>query len=134
MNSASRGAEAFYGAGIGAPLATWIIPPGVRYEIWPDSVRTIFPDGSELASAPQRDRAYIARARSLGYRGSDAMAAMTMCQGHDLAHHIVAGLRGEVSPTLLAVARHEASWPGWREEEARVFRVQRAMAGVGERS
>jgi hypothetical protein len=91
--------------------------------------RTVFDDGSELVAAPVMDPENIARARSLGYTGSDADAVWEMTRHHDLVHTLLAEAEGfQFSPTLHAVANGYEMPPGMSQREERiVFLIQRLL-------
>jgi hypothetical protein len=90
---------------------------------------TIFDDGSRLPAAPVMDAENIARARALGYTGSDEDAVWAMTRHHDLVHTVIAEAEGwPYSPTLHAVANGYALPPGTSQREERlVFLIQRLL-------
>ena len=95
-----------------APILRLEMPHCV-FEAWPDSVRTIFPDGKEVTGAPN---------------GEDTL---TDCACHELAHSIVADIAWD-SPSvcLRGVADgHGRTWthPKLAEEE-RALRVGSVLA------
>ncbi len=98
--------------------------------------KTVFDDGSELVAAPVMDEENIARARALGYDGSDAEAVWEMTRHHDLVHTLLAEAEGfPFSLTLHAVANGYELPPGMSQREERiVFLIQRllneGLAGV----
>ena len=102
-----------------------------RVEIDDDARRseTVFDDGSRLPAAPVMDSENIARARALGYRGSDEEAVWEMTRHHDLVHTLIAEAEGwPFSPTLHAVANGYELPPGTSVREERlVFLVQRLL-------
>jgi hypothetical protein len=102
-----------------------------RCEIDDDARRaeTIFNDGSRVAAAPVMDDENVARARALGYEGSDADAVWAMTRHHDLVHTLMAEAEGwPWSPTLHAVANGYSLPPGTSQREERlVFLVQRLL-------
>lgn len=102
-----------------------------RFEIDDDLRRaeTIFDDGSRVPAAPVMDDENIARARALGYTGSDDEAVWAMTRHHDLVHTVIAEAEGwPYSPTLHAVANGYELPPGTSQREERlVFLVQRLM-------
>jgi hypothetical protein len=102
-----------------------------RFEIDDETRRaeTIFGDGSRLAAAPVMDPENIARARALGYEGSDEDAVWEMTRHHDLVHTVIAEAEGwPFSPTLHAVANGYELPPGTSQREERlVFLVQRLL-------
>jgi hypothetical protein len=102
-----------------------------RFEIDDDARRaeTIFNDGSRVAAAPVMDDENVARARALGYEGSDADAVWAMTRHHDLVHTLMAEAEGwPWSPTLHAVANGYSLPPGTSQREERlVFLVQRLL-------
>jgi hypothetical protein len=102
-----------------------------RFEIDDERRRaeTIFADGSRLPAAPVMDAENIARARALGYSGSDDEAVWAMTRHHDLVHTVIAEAEGwPYSPTLHAVANGYELPPGASQREERlVFLVQRLM-------
>jgi hypothetical protein len=102
-----------------------------RFEIDDERKRaeTVFDDGSRLPAAPQMDSENIARARALGYEGSDEEAVWAMTRHHDLVHTVIAEAEGwPWSPTLHAVANGYTLPPGTSQREERlVFLVQRLM-------
>jgi hypothetical protein len=102
-----------------------------RVEIDDDERRaeTIFEDGSRLPAAPIMDAENVARARALGYEGSDEDAVWAMTRHHDLVHTVIAEAEGwPYSPTLHAVANGYTLPPGTSQREERlVFLVQRLL-------
>ena len=102
-----------------------------RVEINDDGRRatTVFDDGSELVAAPVMDSENIARARSLGYAGSDEDAVWKMTRHHDLVHTLLAEAEGfPFSLTLHAVANGYELPPGMSQREERiVFLIQRLL-------
>jgi hypothetical protein len=90
---------------------------------------TVFDDGSELVAAPVMDDENIARARTLGYSGSDAEAVWRMTRHHDLVHTLLAEAEGfPFSLTLHAVANGYELPPGMSQREERiVFLIQRLL-------
>jgi hypothetical protein len=102
-----------------------------RFEIDDDRrrARTVFDDGSELPAAPVMDVANIARARSLGYEGTDAEAVWAMTRHHDLVHSLLAEAEGfPFSLTLHSVANGYELPPGMAQREERiVFLIQRLL-------
>ena len=91
--------------------------------------RTVFDDGSQLVAAPVMDEENIARARTLGYRGSDEEAVWSMTRHHDLVHTLLAEAEGfPFSLTLHAVANGYELPPGTSQREERiVFLIQRLL-------
>jgi hypothetical protein len=102
-----------------------------RFEIDDEKRRaeTIFEDGSRLPAAPILDAENVARARALGYAGSDEDAVWAMTRHHDLVHTVIAEAEGwPYSPTLHAVANGYTLPPGTSQREERlVFLVQRLL-------
>jgi hypothetical protein len=102
-----------------------------RFEIDDDAHRakTVFDDGSELVAAPVMDAENIARARALGYQGSDEDAVWRMTRHHDLVHTLLAEAEGfPYSLTLHAVANGYELPPGMSQREERiVFLIQRLL-------
>jgi hypothetical protein len=102
-----------------------------RFEIDDEARRaeTIFEDGSRLPAAPVMDGENIARARALGYGGTDEEAVWAMTRHHDLVHTVIAEAEGwPYSPTLHAVANGYSLPPGTSQREERlVFLIQRLM-------
>lgn len=92
-------------------------------------VETIFDDGKNVVGTPNQDDESIARARSLGYEGSDAEVVWRMTRHHDLVHHLVAEAEGQPwSVVMHAVANGYEIPPGVGEREERlVFLVQRLL-------
>jgi hypothetical protein len=90
---------------------------------------TIFDDGSQIVAAPVMDAENIARARALGYSGSDEEAVWEMTRHHDLVHTLLAEAEGfPFSLTLHAVANGYELPPGMSQREERiVFLIQRLM-------
>lgn len=88
---------------------------------------TRFADGAVLVAAPVDDAESRAHASALGYRGADAVWAMT--RDHDLLHTLLAEARGlPHSPTLHAVATGKPVDPAVADDEERiVFLLARAM-------
>jgi hypothetical protein len=104
---------------------------GCRVEIDDETQRAVtkFDDGSELAAAPVLDEENIARARALGYSGSDEEAVWSMTRHHDLVHSLLAEAEGfPHSLTLHSVANGYDLPPGVPEREERiVFLIQRLL-------
>jgi hypothetical protein len=102
-----------------------------RFEIDEQARRatTIFDDGSQLVAAPVMDEENIARARVLGYTGSDDEAVWDMTRHHDLVHTLLAEAEGfPFSLTLHAVANGYELPPGVAQREERiVFLIQRLL-------
>lgn len=102
-----------------------------RFEIDDENRRaeTIFEDGSRLPAAPVMDSENVARARALGYSGSDEEAVWAMTRHHDLVHTVIAEAEGwPYSPTLHAVANGYQLPPGTSQREERlVFLIQRLL-------
>jgi hypothetical protein len=102
-----------------------------RIEIDDDNrrARTLFDDGSELPAAPVMDAENIARARSLGYEGTDEEAVWAMTRHHDLVHSLLAEAEGfPFSLTLHSVANGYELPPGMAQREERiVFLIQRLL-------
>ena len=93
---------------------------------------TTFSDGAELIAAPNMDAESIARARSLGYCGSDSYAVWAMTRDHELLHTLIAEAQGHPwSPTLHAVAHGYALAPGVVEQEERVVLFAQRLRNVG---
>jgi hypothetical protein len=90
---------------------------------------TVFDDGSELTAAPVMDEENIARARSLGYTGTDEDAVWEMTRHHDLVHTLLAEAEGfPFSLTLHSVANGYEMPPGMAQREERiVFLIQRLL-------
>src|SRR5215213_8661158 len=102
-----------------------------RFEIDDDARRaeTIFSDGTRVAAAPVMDDENIARARALGYSGTDDEAVWSMTRHHDLVHTLLAEAEGfPFSLTLHAVANGYELPPGTAIREERiVFLIQRLL-------
>ena len=102
-----------------------------RFEIDDENkrARTVFDDGSELVAAPVMDSENIARARVLGYTGTDEEAVWEMTRHHDLVHTLLAEAEGfPFSLTLHAVANGYELPPGTSQREERiVFLIQRLL-------
>jgi hypothetical protein len=102
-----------------------------RFEIHEHKRRatTVFDDGSELTAAPVMDQENIARARSLGYKGTDEEAVWEMTRHHDLVHTLLAEAEGfPYSLTLHSVANGYEMPPGMAQREERiVFLIQRLL-------
>lgn len=99
------------------------------FEIWPDCVRTILPDGGVVVGAPQDNESYRATAFRLGY-GADTAA---MCRDHEAAHSWICALLGlPASPTLSVVAHCEPGGGLTCAEEDLVLALQRfcRLAGI----
>jgi hypothetical protein len=98
------------------------------FEVWPDSLRTILPDGSQVTAAPEDTAAYRERARLMGY-GDDTFR---MSLDHELAHSLVADLLGlDESPALLRVAHGEGPTAETNLEEDAVLALQRFAVAAG---
>lgn len=95
-------------------------------------VRTTFDDGAELVAAPQLDPESIARARALGYTGSDEDAVWAMTRDHDLLHTVLADAHGlPNSPTLHAVAHGHDVHPLQADIEERSILLIQRLLNVG---
>lgn len=107
---------------------------GCRVTIDDDAktVTTTFPDGIQLVAAPRMDSESVARARTLGYQGSDEEAVWAMCRDHDVLHTLLADAQGwDRSATLYGVAAgHPCDRRLASVEEAIVLLMQR-LANVG---
>jgi hypothetical protein len=87
---------------------------------------TRYPEGEVPACAQDTD-AYRRQSCDLGY-GSDTAR---MSREHELAHHVLAWLRGlPCSPTMmgLAIGQYAANW---RQEEAQVLALQAFARSAG---
>jgi hypothetical protein len=101
---------------------------GTIIQVWPDCVRTILPDGSEVVAAPQDNDAYRATAERLGY-GADTLR---MSQEHELLHSWLAAHLGlPESPTLGRVARGEGDTALTGLDEDAVMAIQRFANAAG---
>lgn len=90
-------------------------------------VTSAWPDGTTLVSVSPYDDESTARARALGYEGSDDHVRWQMTVYHDACHHVYATALGlPSSEHLYAIARGERSPEGDQEERA-VLLLQRAM-------
>jgi len=95
-------------------------------------VETVFDDGAVVAAIPEFDDESIARARALGYRGTDDEAVWSMTRHHDLMHTVIAEAEGHpYSPTLHAVGHGYHLPPGAAEREERVVFVAQRMLNEG---
>lgn len=95
-------------------------------------VRTTFADGSELVATPQHDAESIARARSLGYTGTDEEVVWGLTRDHDLLHSLLAEAQGlGASPTLHAVARGARVDPVAADMEERAVLLIQRLLNVG---
>lgn len=91
-------------------------------------VQTVFADGAVASAVPVYDPESIARARALGYRGSDEAVVWAMTRDHDLLHSIVAAnVDGGESHALRYAAGRESRRDRRQLEERLVFLVQRAL-------
>lgn len=93
------------------------------------TVTTGFGDGGELRAAPVMDEESVARARSLGYRGSDEAVVWAMTCDHDRIHMELAQAEGSQWRRVLhgvVTGEHACSDEAHREE-CRVFYVQRKV-------
>ena len=92
-------------------------------------VTTVFDTGGRVLAAPVPGVEHVARARALGYQGSDPEVLWAMCRDHDLLHTVLAVNEGYPwSATLHAVGHRYQLPPGLAEaEERRVFVVQRML-------
>jgi hypothetical protein len=101
---------------------------GTIIQVWPDCVRTILPDGSEVVAAPQDNDAYRATAERLGY-GADVRR---MCFEHEILHSWVAAHFGlPESPTLGRVARGQGDTSLTGLEEDAVCALARLANAAG---
>jgi hypothetical protein len=97
-----------------------------------DTARTVtskFPDGLELRAVASVTVEDAARARELGYTGTDTEAAWAMHAEHDLLHHVVARAEGwPYSMVLRQVALEQTAAHGFGGREERlVFLLARAL-------
>ncbi len=105
---------------------------GLRYEVDEQArtVRSVFPDGTEALGVASFTAEDVARARSLGYQGSDDEAAWAMHREHDLAHHLAMRALGwPWSQVLWFVAHGQTQrFPAgvYQTEERLAFLLQRA--------
>lgn len=92
-------------------------------------VETIFDDGKRIAGGPNLDEESIARARSLGYVGSDEDVVWQMTRHHDLLHHLVAEAEGHPWSLVLHSVAHgyEQDSAVMDREERVVFLLQRLL-------
>jgi hypothetical protein len=92
---------------------------------------TTLSDGTVLTATSNYGPEHAARARDLGYRGSDREVVDAMNRDHDATHQHVARMLGlEDSPTLWAVAHDEPINPELADYEERVvFHFQRMRNG-----
>jgi hypothetical protein len=90
---------------------------------------TTLSDGTVLTATSNYGREHAARARDLGYEGSDSEVVDAMNRDHDATHQHVARMLGlEDSPTLWAVAHDEPINPELADYEERVvFHFQRRL-------
>jgi hypothetical protein len=96
------------------------------------TVSTLFEDGAEVLTCPNLDHESIARARSLGYRGSEEAVVWAMTADHDLVRTLVAEPQGHPwSATLHAVAHGYALTSGMVEQEERLVLLVQRLANVG---
>lgn len=107
----------------------------VLYEIDDEQghVQSIWPDGKRLIGAYSYDEEDVARARSLGYTGTDLEVCAALHREHDLAHHLVAQALGWPSSMVLRLAAegHETFPVGvYQLEERLAFLVQR-VSNIG---
>jgi hypothetical protein len=107
----------------------------VVYTVDPDSRRVVscWPDGRETVGTFSYTEEDIARARALGYQGSDAQVCEQLHAEHDLAHHLVAQALGWPSSVVLRMAAEgRTRFPVgvYQLEERLAFLVQR-VGNVG---
>jgi hypothetical protein len=96
------------------------------------SVTTRFEDGAEVVARPNLDGKSIARARSLGYRGSDDAVAWAMTADHNLMHALVAKAQGHPwSATMHAAAHGYRLAPGVVEQEEGLVLFAQRLSNVG---
>jgi hypothetical protein len=95
-------------------------------------VETIFDDGEVVAGTPYHDEESIARARALGYAGTDEEVVWQMTRHHDLLHHLVAEAEGQPwSAVMHAVAHDYDVPPGVGEREERIVFLLQRLLNVG---
>lgn len=96
-------------------------------------VQSIWPDGKCCTGIYQYTAEDVARARSLGYEGSDAEVCESLHREHDLAHHLVMQALGWPSSVVLRMAAEGyGSFPVgvYQLEERLAFLVQR-VSNIG---
>lgn len=102
----------------------------VLYEVDDElgEVRSTWPDGKSVNGVYQYTAEDVARARSLGYQGSDDQVCEGMHRDHDLAHHLVMRAVGFDSSVILRrIAEGKDKHPAGlgQLEERLAFLVQR---------
>lgn len=106
-------------------------PSGLVFEISDAdrTVRSIWPDGIELAGTSTVNIETTAAARALGYPGNVAEAVWSMNRQHDLLHHVVAVAEGWPWSVVLrhAAERRPLAADFGQREERLVFLLQRAL-------
>jgi hypothetical protein len=108
----------------------------VTYTIEPGRVVSMWPDGQTVCGDFQYRQEDVARARALGYQGSDREVCEQLHAEHDLAHHLVAQALGWPSSVVLRMAAegHDRFPVGvYQLEERLAFLVQR-VGNVGLRA
>lgn len=101
---------------------------GTVFEVWPDSVRTILPDGYTVPAAPEDTPEYRATAERLGY-GTDTLA---MSRDHEALHNWLCHALGlQYSPTMARVAHGLGGSDLTALEEDIVLAIQRFARAAG---
>ena len=96
-------------------------------EVWPDSTRIVFADGSTVPGAPEDTDAYRATAARYGY-GDDTLQ---LCKDHEVMHVALCHWLGIDSPTMEIVRTGgDASLLNGLEEAA-VLAVQHFARAAG---
>lgn len=90
-------------------------------------VITKFSDGAVLHAHPNYGDEDIARARALGYIGTDQEAVDAMTRDHDMIHSLVAEARGFIWSEALHGAATGRGYAGGEDEERIVFLIQRLL-------
>jgi hypothetical protein len=105
------------------------LPNGVEYATnGQGSAVTTFPDGDECGALSFYDDESVARARALGYLGTDREAVDAMTADHDLLHSLVAlAIDGDESHALRYSTRGVQEKGRIPLEERLVFLLQRAL-------
>lgn len=97
------------------------------------TVTTTFADGARLTASPSMDAENVARARALGYRGSDGDVVWAMTRDHDPLHTVLTEAQGwDTSMTLWMAAHPAVVATGevrleMEREERTVLLIQRLM-------
>ena len=98
-------------------------------EVYPDSTRIIFPDGTIVAGAPQDTESYRATAEQHGY-GADTLQ---LCKEHEVMHVALCHWLGIDSPTMRLLRYGDDARLHRLNglEEAAVLAVQKFARAIG---